>query len=275
MAKIVSSIVLIVLYVSSQTLAEDVGVKSRKLCEEHNVLKSPRTRRVVGGSDSELKEFPHMVALAHRSDNKLEFFCAGTLISDKYVLTSPICFKRGVDVARFGSNDLQSEEGVQEIEVERVIAHPKYNDSINDIGLVELKSAVKFTDFVKPACLNTEKLSASERTYLITGWGDHHKVGTKLQKAEVKEVEFDKCVEAYKTKLDIVDEDHICAREDGVDTCIGDSGAPLQMKNPDYVSAYDVHGVTSYGPVPCGKSSKPSTYTRVSNHIAWIESIIF
>lgn len=53
----------------------------------------------------------------------------------------------------------------------------------------------------------------------------------------------------------------------------GDSGGPLQIKLKYPYCMYSVIGVTSFGR-KCGVQV-PGVYTRVSNYVPWIESIIW
>lgn len=54
----------------------------------------------------------------------------------------------------------------------------------------------------------------------------------------------------------------------------GDSGGPLQTKLSLEPLQYNVIGVTSFGKA-CGIANVPGVYTRVSNYIDWIESIVW
>lgn len=53
----------------------------------------------------------------------------------------------------------------------------------------------------------------------------------------------------------------------------GDSGGPLVCQ--DTLDApWEVHGITSFGPIGCIMDKKPSVFTRSSAYIPWIENVI-
>lgn len=53
----------------------------------------------------------------------------------------------------------------------------------------------------------------------------------------------------------------------------GDSGGPLVCQ--DTLGApWEVHGITSFGPIGCIMNKKPSVFTRLSAYIPWIENVI-
>lgn len=74
--------------------------------------------------------------------------------------------------------DYDCAEPVQEINVERFIAHPSYDESQshNDIALIRLTQPARFTYFVKPICLplSSELQNAqynAKDKFTVAGWG--------------------------------------------------------------------------------------------------------
>nr|XP_039249091.1 melanization protease 1-like [Styela clava] len=55
-----------------------------------------------------------------------------------------------------------------------------------------------------------------------------------------------------------------------LDTCKGDSGGPLLCL--DNNGKFNLHGIASYGPTPCGQRGLPGIYTQVSGYRDWIDS---
>ena len=58
--------------------------------------------------------------------------------------------------------------------------------------------------------------------------------------------------------------------EDGKDTCIGDSGAPLIISGPQSPPFLQL-GIVSFGPEKCGLENMPAVYTSVKHYRSWIE----
>ncbi|XP_063594956.1 ovochymase-2-like [Penaeus indicus] len=115
-----------------------------------------RKMRLVGGSWSEINEYPWMVALLYKG----HFYCGGTLISDRYVLTAAHCIE-GVNV-----NNLRVMVGdhVRSFPIETKsrdyqavysVYHHEFNRSTynHDIGLVKLGQKVEYKWYSRPACL--------------------------------------------------------------------------------------------------------------------------
>nr|XP_029534854.1 chymotrypsin-like elastase family member 3B [Oncorhynchus nerka] len=63
----------------------------------------------------------------------------------------------------------------------------------------------------------------------------------------------------------------VCAGGDGIVAgCNGDSGGPLNCKNPEGV--WEVHGIASFvSGLGCNYAKKPTVFTRVSNFNDWID----
>ena len=70
----------------SSYLAAECGVK--------------KTVRVVGGQNTEINEYPWMALLRLKVYHDAGFFCGGTLINSRWILTAQHCIFNGVNTGR-------------------------------------------------------------------------------------------------------------------------------------------------------------------------------
>lgn len=126
------------------------------------------SRRIVGGTKADLKEFPWVALIKYQVGRIFKFTCGSSLISDNYVLTCAHCISNlpnsfSVNAVRFGEydrttdpdcklvdevdNQYECNPPIQDIPIEKLIPHPKYNTPryANDIGLVRLSRAPDMT----------------------------------------------------------------------------------------------------------------------------------
>ncbi|KAF0750907.1 serine protease snake-like [Aphis craccivora] len=260
-------------------------------CRTNNrVRKSLLT--IVGGTKAEEMEFPHMARFGEKIKN-VEWACGGSLISDRYVLSAAHCSEIGkktpVKWALLGDNDIGSNEGAADPKIREIverILHPNYKppSMYNDIGLYRLSTPVKFNQFILPVCLNSEEQLTTKQAIAI-GWGRTSSAGQTsnvLMKVSLDFVEQNECNRSYSSstnpnlKFGINPSNQICAgqMEGGKDTCQGDSGGPLQIVHPEFECMYIQVGITSFGKL-CGEPNAPGVYTKVSNYVSWIDSIVW
>ncbi|GLV41388.1 snake [Carabus blaptoides fortunei] len=144
-------------------------------------------------------EFPHVVQLGYgNAEDEKMWACAGTLISDQYILTVATCetlavlmrsrrrkrtfieelVNKPIPPARIDSKVEwirlgDKNHGLEEIKVKEIILHPdiKPLKYYNDIALLKLEHKVKFGKYVRPACLYTGADKPENDTVIVTGWG--------------------------------------------------------------------------------------------------------
>nr|DBA19004.1 TPA: hypothetical protein GDO54_014889 [Pyxicephalus adspersus] len=136
--------------------------------------------RIFGGNSFAPGEFPWQATLTYKGKP----FCAGSLISDRWILTASHCFDRTatedkrdpklwqvhLGVSRMGYTPPES--SAVTMVPSRIVTHKSYTKYTNgfDIALVELPAPVNFTRFISPICLpeNTHRFSL-RRTCYATG----------------------------------------------------------------------------------------------------------
>ncbi|XP_050087009.1 coagulation factor IX-like [Anopheles aquasalis] len=252
---------------------------------------------IVGGKDAVKGAYPHMALLGRLASedthSAYEWFCGGSLISDRFVLTAAHCacnkMKNAPTIVRLGEHNLKDSQSAsrQDFGVQRIVHHPNFQHAYNDISLIELSARVIFNQFIQPACL----WSSNEdpvHPLVATGWGSMGYYGeqaTVLQHVQIPLVANGPCnqkiVRNRRLRYGILGM-QMCAGDvnGGKDTCAGDSGGPLQVlvpvadhKSGRCSSSYYVVGITSNGMI-CGAADRPGIYSRVSSYVPWINQIL-
>lgn len=249
-------------------------------------------RRIVGGLKALPDEFPYQIILGgfepytifhyiFKKPRKAGFFCGGTVLNDRYILTAAHCLTGEHSIAEnlvVGAAITDRDEIVNSHgRIEKVIVHPKYqahsqsNEHMYDIAL--LKTAEPISSWAKnevvPPCLPDVFETASFQMGIVSGFGQishDGPVSDELLATSVR-IRGDKyCKTVYGDLFDPAT--MICAGEirGGRDTCQGDSGGPLVGRKN---GAYVLLGVTSFG-FGCGEKYIPGVYTKVSSYTNWL-----
>ncbi|KAH8347064.1 hypothetical protein KR059_004576 [Drosophila kikkawai] len=265
----------------------------------------PPSFRIFGGKESKINDFPWMAMLIYNKGQEDQLsLCAGSLINTRYVVTAAHCLVNWpmiesgtvVTKVRLGEWNTSSNpdclsqlngrthcsDPYLELDVEQRIVHKGYlidsKSYQNDIALIRMRQAVRYTTWIKPICVKTSHgnnlwNSFSEETkFKIAGWGSTNKRQSSsiLMTSSIVQRKPHLCWKRYKRHWP---ESQLCAGGiDGNDTCVGDSGSPL-MATIDVGSGQYVYlaGITSYGPTPCGFPGWPGVFTRTAAFIDWIQ----
>ncbi|XP_043236012.1 proclotting enzyme-like isoform X1 [Amphibalanus amphitrite] len=264
-------------------------------------------RPVIGGTPVDLvseipggrlvHRWPWMVLFGRWTDAGLGgWFCSGTLITDRHVLTAAHCLRpeeAGTVGARIADHDLTLPDEVlhQQRNVSRIVRHPQYAGAQNDLAVVRLAAPVELTDSVQPICLPPAGADHLGRDAAVAGWGllefNGHSPDI-LQEAPLRVTDPAVCETAYRRVPQFerrfpggFQGTKVCAESrDGEprDACRGDSGGPLMVLSAPrgdtrlpFRGTYQLVGVVSTG-VGCGNPQFPGLYTKVSAYIDWIVS---
>ncbi|XP_062524707.1 uncharacterized protein LOC101737507 isoform X2 [Bombyx mori] len=260
----------------------DCGIRPHADAQQpRDVTEWVRRSRVVGGDAAVAGAWPWQAALYRDGD----FQCGATLIHPQWLLSASHCFYQATEahwVARLGALRRGAwPRGPWErvSRVVQVVTHPKYMSRgfRNDIALLRLERGAMHAR-LRPACLPPAyHMPPPGRHCTVVGWGqlyEHERVfPDTLQEVELPVISSAECRRRTRLlPLYRVTDDMFCAGYDrgGRDACLGDSGGPLMCQES---GRWYIYGVTSNG-YGCARANRPGVYTKVSNYIDWIDSVI-
>ena len=238
--------------------------------------------RVVNGSQSSPGSHPWAVQIM-LTRARTKIFCAGTLITNRFLVTAAHCFNRvrPADILLVLGNirsDGSSSPSQELRRIDAVYIREDFDEITydNDIAVVSMDRSVKFTAFIRPLCLPEINEDYAGSVGTIVGWGrlSHNgRLPDTLQESRVPILSQQSCRHSSDHLAEEITENMVCAGYlDTADTdaCQGDSGGPLIL--PSHSQKVLV-GIVSWG-IDCAKPGYPGVYTRVGTYLHWIRDIV-
>ncbi|KAK6621253.1 hypothetical protein RUM43_011559 [Polyplax serrata] len=246
-------------------------------------------------------QWPWHVALYKNVGTDLTFFCGGSLINSKYVLTAAHCVTKTYTTKPLDENTLVvylgkyhlklwSEGGVQNRQVSKIYVHSKYNstDFRSDIAVLALSTPVEYTDYVRPICMwdksNTRIEEVEGRLGTVVGWGfDEYKMLTEeLRQAKMPVVEQKTCLWSYPDFYpQFTSNMTYCAGfKNGTSVCNGDSGGGMVFpyKDRNGVERWYLRGIVSISPARNDSrvcdTSHYVVFTDVAKFLPWLDNFV-
>ncbi|XP_062549584.1 venom protease-like [Armigeres subalbatus] len=275
--------------------SQNVTRKPNNQSDQHCGLRKISARSlIVGGSDTYAGEWPWHAAVFHVGDEgrSKEYKCGGTLINGSFILTTASCARYGVDkpegaiIVELGQNNLQeSSAHAQAIPVIRSVVHDKYEYGRHkyDIAILQLKTSVKYSNYVQPACL--PKLNEVIEDYetemgTIVGWGfiEAGELSNTLQSAEVPVIPFLPCLQSDRDFFaqELYDGMYCAGQQNGTAPCFGDAGGGMYFHSG---RTWTLRGIVSFTSVVYSVTGGCNTHNyfglvNVNHFLPWIEDTI-
>ncbi|XP_052863582.1 uncharacterized protein LOC128270220 [Anopheles cruzii] len=257
--------------------------------------------RIIGGETEVPGQFPWMARLAYRNrtSGRVTYRCAGSLITNRHVITVAHCVTNLIDEleivsVRLGDlecnavTDPRCSARYQDFAIERILPHGNYDTPkyANDIALIKLRETTETYNIISPLCLPMDQyapyaLNLTGQMGIIAGWGSTNNRSNvpspTLQWLRLPIVDTTRCAGAYarysvnSRNPIIVSGNQMCVQgQENRDACQGDSGGPLMNEAVSTRDRFVLLGLVSFGPRSCGVSNFPGVYTRISSYIEWI-----
>lgn len=220
---------------------------------------SASQERIVGGSIAFGAKFHFIAALTAKeySDPVQGYFCAGTVIRPRVILTVAHCLENlspNRVIVRSGSTNLNKAK--KSLGFEKRF-HPKWDRGGHyDLALISVKKPLQKLP------LKLSNTPPKGAILNIAGWGrTEAKKGSPFLNYSVIREEPEQCLKIYGAVF--ITKTMICVGGRGKNICDGDSGGPIfQFLNRQPV----IYGVASWGGFNCRKS--PGVFSKVDKD--WI-----
>ncbi|KAH8301280.1 hypothetical protein KR018_010447, partial [Drosophila ironensis] len=225
----------------------------------------------------------YVVSIRSRTPRRVfgdNHFCAGVIISPRFVLTSAICTmdkrkivhpSRSLLVVAGTENRLKYNPATTlNLPVKKIFVPVNFTiRNTNNIAILKLLFDIP-KDNANVAVINLPTSPPQfGNNYTVLGWGRMYKGGpmsASIFHIDVELLKQEECMEIVNTFR----EEMLCAgnlaNELDENPCAGDCGGPLLLNKT-------VYGIVSYR-IGCGSNYLPSIYTDVYYHAAWIQKTL-
>ncbi|KAI4477872.1 hypothetical protein M0804_012352 [Polistes exclamans] len=207
---------------------------------------------VAGGVETEPNQWPWLVAI-FIANFDLEFQCAGTLVTNKHIITAAHCTRRSLDKLDLPAGTIsvllgyynlwdERKEGSIRRGIKEYKVHPDYNygkSADADLAVMILLETVEFSESIKPICLWTGSDDLRDivgYNGYVVGWGknDYGQISNEPRLVVVPIVSQEDCLRSNQAFFELTSNRTLCAgSRNGTGPCNGDSGSGLVIRRND------------------------------------------
>ncbi|XP_071805389.1 mannan-binding lectin serine protease 1-like [Asterias amurensis] len=278
------------------------------ICGESSISpRNPQPGRIVGGQESTPGSWPWQVLINIKAPGfggLRNTICGGSVLNEEWILTAAHCVTgTEVSLTTYGkvvpnhtvvvSLGIHTRNSPAEHTVVRsaleIIKHAEF-DHVTldyDVALIHLNESIQFNDVIRPICLPPQSthieqgddkhvyipnVADTDTTAVVIGWGQIQKGRSTSNVLLEVYVGVNVPRNLCNMKLnDPVTTNMVCAgsTEGGLDSCGGDSGGPLMLRD-DVTNRYFTYGIVSWGE-GCARPDKFGVYVRIENFVDWIQ----
>lgn len=232
---------------------------------------------VGGGPVSPTEDTSHVVAVARKNeDGSYSQFCAGTLVSEKHVLTAAHCNIDSSHVVIVGRKIINGEGGVV-LPIGSVWRHIDYKKAApydSDIAVIVLDKTTQEAGLGDVSIEIVGRELITNDDVEVMGWGAKvfgGRGGEELYFVTLDILNEFSCKNPYEDTRLKVTENMICAYRKYQDACQGDSGGGAYFYDKEKQKKY-LGGIVSFG-IGCASDIYHGVYTKAYNFRSWLDGV--
>ncbi|XP_058457237.1 brachyurin-like [Malaya genurostris] len=240
-----------------------------------SAIENRRDTRITGG-DQAGPDFPFTVGILISGDDE-HTFCAGILVTPRFVLTTANCvIRQTMLTVLLGSTDIT--RVTQFLAVTNVRLHWNHSSTVisrADLAILTLAREATLGPTVAVARLPSK--SQVDETFngfgsTMVGWGKsghREDESVPLQHLQVVRNPIISNRSCGLSHTFITDE-HVCTSGDNGGPCEGDEGGPVMITEGGEFTVIAIHSYHFGGIGGCGRG-RSAVHTRLTEHLEWLE----